>query len=81
MGKMWDEKAKDGAVLPWGTVREQFLDAVTLEVAGNVAPSFSALSRSCWVAGVFYFIRTRAYLFFSIMVYYRIWNIVPCALQ
>ena len=36
-----NENAKDGAILPWGTVREQFLDAVTLEVAGNVAPSFS----------------------------------------
>ena len=59
---MRDENAKDGALLPWGAVREQFLDAVTLEVAGNAALSFSALRRSCSGVGVFCFIRTRVYL-------------------
>lgn len=59
---MRDENAKDGALLPWGAVREQFLDAVTLEVAGNAALSFSALSRSCSGVGAFCFIRTRVYL-------------------
>ena len=40
------------------------------------------LFRSCWVRGIFHFLSEPRFIFiFSIMVYYRIWNIVPCAAQ
>lgn len=63
MRNRWDEDAKDGASASLrGALRGQFLGTVTLEVAGNVATSFSALSWSCWVVRVLRFIRTRIYL-------------------
>lgn len=40
MGKMWDENAKGGALLPWGAARGQFPDAVTLQEWGMWPQAF-----------------------------------------
>ena len=40
------------------------------------------LFRSCWVGGIFHFLSEPRFIFiFSVMVYYRILNIVPCGAQ
>lgn len=58
-----DEDAKDGASASLSrALGGQFLGTVTLEVAGNVATSFPALNKSCWVVRVLRFVRTRSYL-------------------
>ena len=49
MGNMWEENAKDGGAACLGSSQgNTSWGAVSLEVARNVAASFSALSRSCW---------------------------------